>query len=73
MATHYFAVAGAPMTAGQRWRKERPTKPGYYWFKIDERLEIVDVPTGEWGELASAYYQGGEWQGPITPHDQEAG
>ena len=63
------------MTAGQRWSREVPKVPGWYWFR----------PLGKQGAAhgkTEVFKHNGilivplrdvEWQGPITPHDQEAG
>lgn len=72
------------MTAGQRWSRERPTVPGWYWYKGDLALYEVEAvyvykddgvlfvdTVNNYSEPVSDFE--GEWQGPITPHDQEAG
>ena len=73
------------MTAGQRWRKDKPTAPGWYWFRWDPSKSVTIVKIFkedcDWRVLemghtydgALAGYSTGEFQGPITPHDQEAG
>ena len=69
------------MTAGQRWSRERPTKKGWYWYRhkpeweprvmfVTTELRVAQV--GFEGQESMDVYSG-EWQGPITPHDQEAG
>ena len=70
--------------AGQRWSRERPTAPGEYrWRRYSKYKSYkVDVRNGDnglevwWEGDITAYLTDevvGEWQGPITPHDQEAG
>ena len=75
------------MTAGQRWSRAVPKVPGWYWWRLNEEadIEMVMVFTQGIYLLARLYgytpekkaiklsKTGGEWQGPITPHDQEAG
>ena len=74
------------MTAGQRWRKDKPTAPGWYWFRlapghypIIERYDkdeygglVMYTPSN--GQLLKFPLAPGEWCGPLEPpHDQEAG
>lgn len=58
------------------WTTEKPTKPGWYWWKdIDRRERVVEIiDRGEgWldasavGLLWSVKNLAGEWQGPIVP------
>ncbi len=72
------------MTAGQRWTTERPKEPGWYWWRNHgDKGEIVHVVApdvvllcGDMGIFSVRTMIGdgtGEWQGPITSNDQEAG
>ena len=73
------------MTAGQRWRKDKPTRVGMYrWRRYSEWKSFnVDVRVGNkgpevwWEGYLTAYLTDevvGEWCGPLEPpHDQEAG
>jgi hypothetical protein len=63
------------------WTREKPTKPGWYWWKLDNYARVVMVDTGEWdrerGEPRLIFTQpgmemayrvsewDGEWAGPI--------
>jgi hypothetical protein len=63
------------------WTKQRPTKPGYYWWRIDAETpepQIVEISTKE--VLEPGCWQvrfrhsenilglvHGEWQGPLKP------
>lgn len=73
------------MTAGQRWSKERPTEPGWYWFRFPSNSvdpEVFKIHHGEDGlEVVGPFSEtpldewmedcdGGEWQGPITPNEE---
>ena len=79
------------MTAGgasQRWSKDKPKAPGWYWWRnkpIGYDVQVVKVRfLHGWGqELFVSFETGdkipfkeinGEWCGPLEPpHDQEAG
>lgn len=75
------------MTAGQRWSIGKPTVPGWYWWRLAQGTDVEMVMVFTQGlHLRARIYgytpekrpckisqTGGEWQGPITPHDQEAG
>ena len=68
------------MTAGQRWRREAPKVEGWYWWRQEPGMmavprEVLWHPYfREWWAQGERIVEGdGEWQGPITPHDQEAG
>lgn len=74
------------MTAGQRWSRNKPTAPGWYWHKRTDGTvmvhEVVSSFDRLWIDLSQygvldkilvSNVNAGEWQGPITPHDQEAG
>lgn len=71
------------MTAGQRWRKEKPTVPGWYWLRregfVPEVFQLVELP-GPMAELQAVYIEDGhiermllskmypcEWCSPLTP------
>jgi hypothetical protein len=56
---------GQPMTPG-RWTTDKPIRQGWYWFRNGVRLEVVriDQPFVP-DSIAEAYYQGGEWYGPL--------
>jgi hypothetical protein len=66
--------------AGQRWTREKPTEPGWYWVRsLLGGVEIVSIgcvngvlrvyehgcDTG----VKMEYLSSGEWQGPITPNE----
>ena len=69
------------MSAGQRWSRERPTVPGWYWWRnvemgyepdlaqidmVDEKLRAYFIcEFEEWVNVMD-----GEWQGPITPNEE---
>jgi hypothetical protein len=66
------------MTPGQRWTLDKPTKPGWYWYR-EPRLgpEVVEVyqpngPDTDYLEIndcpLSAF--NGEWQGPLVPNEE---
>lgn len=75
--------------AGQRWSRNKPTVPGWYWWRRPgEEPTIAQVRAslheglffylpeneGREGSISvSVAWPDTEWQGPITPHDQEAG
>lgn len=66
---------------GQRWTRERPTKPGVYWFRWDKDRDaiivVVLIEDCDWRVLemgneysgAFAGYASGEWQGPLSPNE----
>ncbi len=69
--------------AGQRWSNDRPKEPGWYWRRYEAFgsvvIAVVHVAKSG-GYLCIDNFGGivdesclGEWQGPIAPHDQEAG
>jgi hypothetical protein len=63
------------------WTNERPTKPGFYWWRFDEETpepEIVEISTKDAPKPASWHVRfrdrenllglvHGEWQGPLKP------
>lgn len=61
-----------------RWRKERPSKEGWYWLRRYGQVKVVQIKADganpkywvvEGAELRwSLGNMDGEWQGPITPH-----
>ena len=69
------------MTAGQRWSQDKPVKPGWYWWRLNEEsdVEMVMVFTQGTYLLARLYgytpekkaiklsKTGGEWCGPLVP------
>lgn len=74
------------MTAGQRWSRDRPSRPGWYWFRntdlVDEheprivylRDYVRGLAVGNCHIDGFTRYEEGEWCGPLEPpHDQEAG
>lgn len=70
------------MSAGQRWSKELPKEPGFYWWRRSVGFhKVLKLYSFGGGLCINANddnfpieeIDGGEWQGPITPHDQEAG
>lgn len=45
------------MTAGQRWSTERPTVPGWYWWRVDvQDLSLPDVQYDENTSGTPEYY-----------------
>ena len=61
--------------AGQRWTRERPTEPGWYWYKGDTDLDAVVVWVAPNLCLINLTHKGpvraydGLWQGPLTPNE----
>ena len=70
------------------WRAERPREEGYYWWRKDHELEVLQV--WDCGGLQVSQMQtdegfgsmpldrfareyGGEWLGPITPDSYQQG
>jgi hypothetical protein len=74
-----------PTASERRWTRDKPTQPGWYWWRIEGSMEpthccVVHVSTRgqRWYvegldkteiHMGSDPYDGGEWQGPITPHE----
>lgn len=67
-------------SAGQRWSTQKPTVPGWYWYRNDSELCVLNI---DWSELVERLYVNcdgddvlenydGEWLGPITPTDDAA-
>lgn len=62
------------------WTTTKPTQPGWYWWDVWGRPEIVHVILREDGalfmlcmHLASRPIEactGGQWQGPIEPEER---
>jgi len=57
--------------AGQRWTRNKPTEPGWYWwrdpgFVLSGGLKPIYLDekdlTAPWGNTC-------EWQGPIAPNE----
>ena len=81
-----LAMANQADGASQRWSKEKPTVAGWYWWR-QSRNDVAQPCFVYWAEQILYLHRcwakypdpvlsdvrGGEWQGPITPHDQEAG
>ncbi len=74
------------MTAGQRWSIGKPKQEGWYWFRTEvteaEICRIYQDADDQWWATCTEWDEaykleniliGAEFQGPITPHDQEAG
>jgi hypothetical protein len=63
-----------------KWTKRRPTKPGWYWVRRDERdhsPELVEIYERD-GILCVAWLKrhyeevvnvAGEWAGPVDPRN----
>ena len=60
------------------WTREKPTKPGAYWYRIPGfRPEVLVLILSSWwrlevncqGDTELENYSG-EWQGPITPEEE---
>jgi hypothetical protein len=68
----------SPASAGSAWQKTAPAKPGYYWWRGDERATeryVVQVASidgrmfvynGPYRDDWAIHY-GGEWAGPLEP------
>lgn len=62
--------------AGQRWTRERPTEPGWYWFRNSDGLQMLVVIYGPsnhlevncQGDTELEHYHG-EFQGPLSPNE----
>ena len=53
------------------WSKEKPTVPGYYWYRNSYRLDVARI-TGlsahfTTGLTVSLEHVNGEWSGPLEP------
>ena len=60
------------------WMGERPTKPGYYWWRwntlgYSEEIVRVEVFNGEPWTKRGYRLLGGEWLGPLSPTDRQQG
>lgn len=67
--------------AGQRWTREKPTEPGWYWWRdeglyngikiLQLSLVMSDLQVHEHGMLNGLLVRElpGEWQGPLTPNE----
>jgi hypothetical protein len=65
--------------AGQRWTRNKPTEPGWYWWRTvngDSAVRIIHTHEGglliqfEGGHVTHLHRVTlGEWQGPLTPNE----
>lgn len=73
-----LSMQAALTPAGQRWTRERPTEPGWYWYRAVPDSELI-VWVNDAGEVSSLNYDTtvdrmpGEWQGPLFPSEARAG
>lgn len=60
------------------WSRERPTEPGWYWWRTVSitpsktvKIQVVQIGDGGycWQEGEYTSNLGGEWQGPLTPNE----
>ena len=63
------------------WSRERPTKEGWWWWRVDEHdicPWMVRVSRGDFGLMLMSgpmghgfmpIGEGGEWQGPLEPKE----
>jgi hypothetical protein len=58
----------------QNWTEEKPTKDGYYWYRIDRQdldAAMVYISYGwvEWPDHSSSKIEtvNGLWYGPLEP------
>lgn len=67
------------------WSRERPTKEGYYWWRKDGDIEILQLWDCAYLQVSQMYneegfqsepldaflreYADGEWQGPLEPKE----
>lgn len=59
-----------------KWTTEKPTEPGWYWYRTSRQQLIVEVVrlrekmyvhNGHIADDLDDYT--GEWQGPLTPNE----
>ena len=66
--------------SGQRWTREKPTEPGWYWYRepgLGAEAVCVYQPNGPDTDYLEIYDTpltefDGEFQGPLTPHEATA-
>lgn len=65
-----------------QWTTEKPTEPGWYWWRLDERKSpIVFLRCGDNFHTVIDLYDGwdgtspdgGEWSGPIPEPEEPEG
>lgn len=69
------------MTAGQRWSTQKPTVPGWYWWRWKGEVRAIQLAVLPGSTTGKMYVKGGisvpinaldcdgEWQGPLTPNE----
>lgn len=60
--------------AGQRWTCNKPTEPGWYWWKYTGEPSVVHVVHSMYGLVIEGHVglvqnMNAQWQGPLSPNE----
>jgi len=70
----------AAKASGLTWTTEKPTQPGWYWWRKSRRHEIEIAKLWDVDNIYGQFHQdphvfrvdevGGEWAGPLAPPEE---